>query len=168
MSWMVSEIPEFPGYFVNTRGHVLNDKEVVLTISPNQRGIATVGLMLDGVQYRRSVAVLVATAFVDCPYEFLDKDPTPIHLDGNRLNCSAGNLMWRSLAVAMAYHKDISQGISNEWTDPILLVETEEVFTTPRDAAMTYGIPEMDIYRSIARIRNQERTRPYGFTFTWA
>lgn len=162
-----TELPEYPGYFVSTRGEVENDRGNAMARSYNQQGIATVYLMVEGKQVARSVAVLVASMFVQQTEDLSDRVPSVIHLDGDRRNCNADNLQWRSRAVAIAYHKDFQKNISGMWRDPILLVETEEIFATPLEAAMTYGIPQSEIRKSIMN-GGRHGTPPLGFHFTWA
>lgn len=165
MTWY--EISDYPDYYINVRGEVKNDHDRLMSRSYNQQGIATVYLMVEGQQVARSVAVLVASIFVQQTEDLSDKIPSVIHLDGDRRNCHADNLQWRSRAVAIRYHKDFQKNISGMWRDPILLVETEEIFSTPLEAAMAYGIPQSDIRTSVF---NQGRvgTAPFGYHFAWA
>lgn len=165
MTWY--EIPHHPNYYINVRGEVKNDSDHIMSRSYNQQGIATVYFNYGPKQVARSVAVLVASMFVQQTEDLSDQLPSVIHLDGDRRNCHVNNLQWRSRAVAIRYHKDFRKNVSGMWRDPILLVETEEIFPTPLEAAMAYGIPQSDIRTSVF---NQGRvgTAPFSYHFTWA
>lgn len=142
------EIDEFPGYSISSRGRVMNDDtDRLLALTRNQNGIVQVGLMRDGTQYKRSVAVLVANAFLsdaDRPETF----DTPINLDGDRMNNTVENLMWRPRHFAIKYHRQFK-------TDHILLkmtIEDEKTGTRYRNsraAAMDNGLLERDVETAV-------------------
>lgn len=141
------EIPEFPSYLVSDTGFVRNEEtDRVMTQHVNQRGIVYVSLNRSGYQYKRSVAVLVATAFVVMA-KSLEFD-TPINLDGDRRNNHASNLLWRPRYYATKYfqqfrtdHQSIDQ--------PVQEVKSEEVFGTSWEAALTFGLLDLEIVKSI-------------------
>lgn len=157
-----TEIEDFPGYSVSTYGEVYNHKhERMLTVSLNSNGIPTVGMYRAGHQYRRSIPVLVATAWIvnDFPGWF----DTPIHLNGDRLNCRADNLIWRPRWFAIRYHKEILIPQFPVWPiGPFMLLQTNEVFHNPREAALQYGLREMDIFLAML---NDHDVFPGNFTF---
>lgn len=95
-------IPEFPDYEVSDEGDVVNDRGQSMTRSPTQYGDLTVGLMLGGVQFRRSIKGLVARAFVEGRSDIFD---TPIILDGDRNNLHYTNIKWRPRWFALMYHQ---------------------------------------------------------------
>lgn len=140
------EIPEFPDYDVGSSGKVRNAfTGRVLRATANQSGLVYVGLMdVDGVQRQRSLALLVARAFIPQPMEHWD---TPINLDGNRWDCSVGNLVWRTRWYALHYHRQflfapvIDQAIRN--------IETHEMYANSREAAIRFGLLEAEISASI-------------------
>lgn len=143
------EIVGFPGYSVSDSGLVRNDvTDRVLIQTPNTRGIPIVGLMDRGVQYKRSVAVLVASAFVTAArsVEF----DTPMHLDGDRFNNHADNLVWRPRWFAVKYAQQFQigpQGYGRKIED----IKTGEIFETSWHAAVKYGLLEREIVFSIMR-----------------
>jgi hypothetical protein len=95
------EIREFPIYSISNRGNVFNNhtgRQMVL--SPTLQGDLTVGLMKHGIQYRRSVKLLVAKAFVPGETAIFN---TPILLDGNKDNLIATNIVWRPRWFAYEY-----------------------------------------------------------------
>jgi hypothetical protein len=141
------EIDDFPGYLVSTFGEVYNERhERKLTASFLQNGIPTVGMWREGRQYRRSIPVLVAEAWV--PNEWPERFNTPTHLNGDRSNCRADNLVWRPRWFAIKYHKEILTPRFPDWPskNQVLLVNTQEVFRSPREPALKYGLREMDIF----------------------
>jgi hypothetical protein len=146
------EILEFPSYSVSDTGFVRNedygkDHEIrMMTQHVNQHGIVNVSFNRRGQQYKRSVAVLVATAFVTAA-KSLSFD-TPINLDGDRLNNCADNLLWRPRWYATQYFRQFivrSQGIDR----PVQEFKTEEIFDSSWHAAVSLGLLESEIVNSV-------------------
>lgn len=99
-------IPGFENYDITNHGRVFNtDRDKLMTHSPTQDGDPTVGLVRDGVQYRRSVKVLVAEAFVRGKTVIFD---TPIQIDGNKNNCHFMNLEWMPRWFAWEYTRQFN------------------------------------------------------------
>lgn len=147
MTWKI--IREFPMYSINEEGRIRNDeRNRILRQSINQQGILYVGLTSseDGEQYKRSVAYLVAKTFMGNPTPVWFN--TPIHLDGNRLNCRIDNLMWRPRPFAVRYHRQFDQP-TRGFDAMIEEVETGERFRNSWYAATKYGLLNRDIIRSI-------------------
>lgn len=117
-----------------------------ITASINQFGIPHVGLTKYGVQYRRGLAHLVAKTFLRNPNHHLD---TPINLDGDRTNCAAENLQWRSRWFAIEFFKQFSMYRVPFVEEAIISITTNETFANSREAAMCYGLLEHQIYDSI-------------------
>lgn len=141
MDWEI--IPEFPDYSVSAFGKVRNEiTGRVLAMTQNQHGILHVGLMRDGRQHKRAVALLVARMFLPAPEP--DTFDTPINLDGDRGHCVVDNLMWRPRWFAVRYHK---QFFSNQrgFVKPIVEIHTGERFKTSWDAATKYGLLDREI-----------------------
>lgn len=140
-NWAV--IPSFPGYSVSDTGFVRNDDTGhVLSRLVNARGSVYVGLVLDGEQFNRSVAQLVARAFLPSPpHPTFD---TPINLDGDRTHLGVTNLMWRPLWFARQYN----QQFKKIWTEkkPIMDVDTEVRYKNSMDAAMTHGLLAVHVF----------------------
>lgn len=156
------EIDEFPEYSVSTHGRVSNDTyERILTPSLNNRGIPTVGLYDGPKQHRRSVPVLVADAWV--PNSYGEHFNTPTHLNGDRLDCYADNLVWRPRWFAIQFHKTILVDQFPNWHDsPFELVQTQEIFQTPHPCAQKYGLLQMDIFLGLI---NKRPVFPGGIEF---
>lgn len=154
-------IEGFPDYNINNYGSVMNARSGrILTRSPVQYGMLTASLMLDGVQYRRSIATLVAQHFLPVPER--EDFNTPIHLDGDRANCRVDNLMWRPRWFAINFHLERRSDPFAGWERDIRLLETGEVFETLREPAEKYGLLEREIHRSLT---NGMLVYPQGFRF---
>lgn len=142
------EIPSFPGYSVSDHGQIRNDRtDLILSLSENQQGLSMVGLVRDGKQFHRSVALLVVKAFVENTYEAFD---TPINLDGNRGNNHVDNLVWRPRWFAVQYNRQFRVIGAYHINQPIRDVETGKVYPTSFLAATEHGLLEIDIVLSIA------------------
>lgn len=141
------EISDFPVYLVSDRGLVCNrETGRILAQSINQHGIVNVGLMRDGLQHKRSVAMLVAKAFLRQPHPRFN---TPIHLNGARHHTFVENLMWRPRAFAIAYHKQMEHEYSNRIDEPVVDLDTGERFENSFDAATTHGLLERAVVMSV-------------------
>lgn len=143
-----AEISDFPDYAVSNTGKVTRyGSKRMITPTSKPGGLRMVGLMRDGVQYKRSLALLVATAFVP-PHPFKHFD-TPIHLNGDRAFNHFSNLMWRPLPFARAYNKQFTD-------DHVTLdcmiedVETHIRYKNSMSAAIHHGLLDTDIVVSMA------------------
>lgn len=141
MKW--KPIEEFPGYSISHDGKVHNDDtHRIMTLMRNQDGVIHVGLMRDGVQYKRGVALLVAKAFLPPPMP--SSFDTPIHLDGDRFNNHAENLMWRPRWFAILYHKQFHND-KRGFRESIIEINTKERFSNSWEAAIKYGLLDREI-----------------------
>jgi len=147
MEWR--QIEEFPNYSVSDSGKVRNDKtDRIMALQVNQRGIVYVGLVKNiADQYKRSVALLVAEAFME-PHEPPTFN-TVIHLDGDFTNCSVGNLMWRPRWFAVKYHRQFRPfddsphpAISSRVQDR----RTGVIYKDSMDAATRCGLLDKEIF----------------------
>jgi hypothetical protein len=149
--WRV--VQGFPSYSVSNTGLIRSDIEYkngntgrIIQPSKNQRGLAYVGLMKNGVQHKRSVALMVAHAFVLTarPLAF----NTPINLNGDRFDNHASNLLWRPLWFARKYFRQFAYPHARI-PRPIVEVKTEQVFENSWDAALTHGLLDEEIFVSM-------------------
>lgn len=137
----------FPGYSVSDHGRVRTDKTGrILALNLNQYGLVQVGLMRDGVQYHRSVPLLVARAFL--PRETGPFD-TPINLDGDRNNNHVDNLVWRPRWFAIKYNQQFRQPYENPIFSRIIDTKTGEISENSIECAKRYGLLEQDLVLSI-------------------
>lgn len=141
-------IDEFPGYSVSNFGRVRNDNtDRIMTLTINQHGIVQVGLVRGGMQFKRSVALLVARAFLDPPHP--DTFDTPIHLDGDKFNNHIDNLMWRPRWFAIRYQRQFSSKRDIAIDRPIREVHTKQRFKNSWEAATMFGLLDREILSSI-------------------
>lgn len=140
-------IKEFPGYSVSTRGRIRNDKtDRILTLRVNQDGVVYVGLMQDGRQRQRSVALLVATEWIPRPFGPMD---TPINLNGDRYDNTVDNLQWRPRWFAVKYNQQFKHPYENPLMVPIRDVETGREYENSWVCALEHGLLEKDLVLSI-------------------
>jgi hypothetical protein len=141
------KIDSFPGYSVSDHGRVRADKTGrFLSLSQNQYGLVHVGLMKEGLQYHRSVPLLVARAFLLQDNLLFD---TPINLDGDRHNNRLENLLWRPRWFAIRYNQQFRQPYENPITSRIVDLKTGEISENSAHCAQRYGLLEQDLVLSI-------------------
>lgn len=99
-------ILEFPNYQISNKGRVFNlrTKREMNTSSTNYGHSKITLTDYDGKRYTRSVALLVAQAFVPAPNIMCD---TLMVLDGNLDNVDATNLAWRPNWFAWKYTRQL-------------------------------------------------------------
>lgn len=149
------KILEFPNYSVSNTGLVHNDDTGYdLTLHVNQRGIVNVSLSKGKMQYKRSVTVLVAKAFVRTARS--RTFDTPINLDGDRTNNNADNIVWRPRWHATDYYRQFSEP-QESINRSIVDVKTGIVYASSWHAAITNGLLDRDI---VLAIDNRTYTRP--------
>ncbi len=143
-----STIEDFPCYAVSDEGEIVNLKtKRILKFKVNQYGVIGVGLMEQGLQYHRSVPLLVAQAFLKPPLPAFD---TPINLDGDRYNNHASNLMWRPRWFAVAYNRQFKEAYPNSIEAPIVDINNpDEIFPNSYMCATYLGFLEKDLVLSI-------------------
>lgn len=152
----------FPKYEVSNWGRVINiHTHRIMKLSPTSEGILTVGLMYGDRQYRRSVKVLVAKAFV--PGE-TDVFNTPIQLDGDRENLRADNILWRPRPFAWEYHHQFENPPVWFFSGPVLDLENGVTYKNILEASMANGILAKHIRRSVL---NDIRVFPTGQHFIY-
>lgn len=148
-------VHEFPGWSVSDQGHFQNDSTGrILRTRMNNQGVMMIGLMQNGKQYTRSVARLVAEEFVRAEHDTFD---TIIYLNGDREDCRASNLMWRTRPFAIQYHHMFEELPVREG---VYIPHTGERFYSLREACTTYGLIENMAYRAMLK---GEGVFPYGW-----
>lgn len=143
------ELEDYPGYAISSEGRVMNTvTDLIKSPSQNQQGILMVNMSVHNRQTIRSVAVLVAKFFLDSD-EWPPHFDTPIHLDGDKANCSAENLAWRPRWFAVKYHRQfnpIERETRYGFRCPVEIIDTGEVFPTSWEAAVKYGLLDHEIW----------------------
>lgn len=140
-------LEEFPDYAVSDQGEIVNIKtKVSRKISINQHGIAKISLYQDSNRLiTRSLAILVADVFVQGKTDFFN---TPMHLDGDRLNCRADNLMWRPRWFVVRYHRQFDSEEFHASDVHIEEINSGMEFYSVKQACMDLGLYYNDVYRS--------------------
>lgn len=140
-------IRHFSDYSVSETGFVRNDETGrLMTRLINQSGLVNVGLTKNRIQYKRSVALLVATEFITTkPDSTFD---CPINLDGDRLNNCVLNLMWRPRWFAVKYFQQFREERFLR-PSPIEDLVTGIVFKNPWDAALKLGLLYNEVLLSV-------------------
>jgi hypothetical protein len=140
------ELDEFPDYAVNEHGEVYNIKtDMPRRTSINQQGIVKISLYKGRELITRSVAVLVAEAFCEGRTDVWN---TPIHLDGDRENCRADNLMWRPRWFAVQYHRQFNSEEFYRMKIHIQELTTGKEYYSVEEACRDLGLYYNDVYRS--------------------
>lgn len=143
--WVV--IPDFPRYSVSSLGLIRNDKTTrILKPVLNQYDVALVGLMRNGRQFKRSVALLVANAFIPKPNPMFD---TPINLNGHRIDNRVVNLMWRPRWYAVLYNQQFREPYDQPITKSIRDTESGAIYANSFAVATHLGLLEKDVVLSI-------------------
>lgn len=133
-----SEISDFPEYQVSDWGNVRNNKSGrIISATRKPSGHLMVGLTRDKKLFKRSLALLVALAFV-APHPNLLFD-TVIHKDGDENNNYFMNLLWRPVWFARKY-KIQFRDEHLTYDEPIEDVETHIVHKDSFSAAIEYGL----------------------------
>lgn len=159
-----TEVYDFPGYSINEVGLVRNDRTGRIMKWTNGNGVPVVGLRRDGVSYGRQISTLMTQSWFDPPDNH--RFNTVVHLDGDRWNCGIDNLVLRPRWFAIAYHKEMATDSFPRWSDQFVLVETNELFNHPKEAAAKYGLLQKDIVMSLMDQRDRH-VFPGAWTFEW-
>lgn len=140
-------VPDFHDYDVSDLGRVRrHDTGRILTVLRNLDGTCYVGMARAGKQRRRSLALLVANAFVPKLSGRVEFD-RPVHLDGDQTNNRATNLVWRPHWFMVAYYRQILTGkIGSDM--PVIEKRKLEIFPNTFEAALAYGLLESQVISS--------------------
>lgn len=140
-------IDEFPGYSVSDQGRVRNDDtQRIMALVTNRGGVLMVGLFRAGVQYKRAVGKLVADRFL--PHNTLETFDTPTHLNGDRLDCSVKNLVWRPRWYANKYHQQFETYRQPYVSVKIVDEATGYIYENSWEAAIANGLREYEVAKS--------------------
>lgn len=173
-SWVV--LPDHQGHEVNAEGQIRNVKSgKLLDTSVNQHGIwyASIKNTTTRSYENKSVAKLVASAFCEGQSP---SNNTVLHLDGDRNNRRASNLMWSTRWHAMAYHDEINRA-DHDLRRRVQLFESGRIFRNVVDAAKQTGcLPSQIDYTcryndrlySDTHTNFYHRAYPGGYIFKYA
>jgi len=144
-------IEDFPSYEISSEGRVRNvDTDHILSIHPNGRGIYQVVMYRDGRPNARAVHKLVANAFVETESRNYRGDDVPVHIDGDRSNNCADNLMWKPLWLAMqrTRQRNRVRPIDNR---PVMVVDTGDIYENSLECARAIdGLEELVLNTAMA------------------
>jgi hypothetical protein len=142
-------IASFPAYSISIEGIVRKDAtDQLMAKFVNNRGIVIVCLSQEGIQYTRSVALLMVNTFLPKPK--LKPFNTPIHFDGNRENNHIDNLTLRPRWFAVKYYQQFSDKYRRGFKTPIEEISTGKVFKNSWEVATTFGLLERDVVEAIS------------------
>lgn len=139
------QIQDFPEYLVDRDGTVYTARNgAARRPSITRNGAVKITLYRDGVPYTKSLARLVAEAWL-----YNDFDPeifdTPIHLDNDLKNNHVENLAWRPRWFAVKYQQ---QYWNEEYRTNRTVVEdvrTGEVYESMMGPCQRYGLLFVDV-----------------------
>lgn len=145
---VAKEIEDFPDYVITPEGNVfVKETGNIRKPSLTQNGQVKIILFRDGKRYTKSLALLVARAWLhnDRNPEIYD---TPIHLDNDLTNNHVDNLAWRPRWFAIKYQKQYWTNNYRYSTVAVQDVQTGEIFNTLLEVCQRYGYLYMDVIRS--------------------
>lgn len=158
--WQV--IPEFPNYEISNLGTIYNRiKHQTMRTSMNNFGHMKITLTRwDKTRHTRSVAQLVAEAFVSPPTLLCDQI---VMLDGDFSNVAAYNLAWRPNGFVWRYTRQLKTFQPTYYKNlPVINTVTGQEYDSIVDAGMQEGLLFQDIWRSTY---TGEGIFPQGFAF---
>lgn len=153
----------FSKYDVSDWGEIINvryDKPV--SVTANHFGHVKVGLQSDvGHGFTtRSVAQLVAQLFL--PEPPADHFDSIIHLNGDRSDCHASNLMWRPRWFSIMFHKQFKNPHFYLHIQPIVEIHSGNEYRSAREVCIREGLLYQDVVLSMG---NQEEVHMTGQEF---
>jgi hypothetical protein len=163
-------IPGFPNYNISNLGNVYNIRENrIMRTSKNNWGYLKITLQtmvpdengeLVKQRFTRSVALMVAEAFVESPNWLCDK---VIVLDGNLENVAATNLAWRPRWYAYLYFQQSRKVQPVHYHNlAVQNVTTGYCYNNIIEAGMAEGLLYNDIWDSTYQAK---KLFPYGHIF---
>jgi hypothetical protein len=109
-------------------------------------------------QIKRGVGLLVCKTFLEQPDE---KFNTPIHLNGELIDCRLDNLLWRPRWFAISHAYQFTGAVVHDY--PIREIETGERLTV-WGAVRKYGLLCTDV---LAALTNKTYVFPTMQVFEW-
>lgn len=144
-----ADIADFPYYQISNLGRIYNVKfDRMMSVSMNNHGHMKISLLSDwsGIRHTKTVATLVAEAFVPKPNELCDH---VIVLDGDFTNMVAHNLAWRPWGFARMYTRQLKVPQPRHYENlPVLNVSKGILYRSVTDAGMSEGLLFRDVWRA--------------------
>lgn len=141
-------ILEFTNYDVSNRGNIWNRKRnKQMSTSLSNHGHVKITLTAyDGTRHTRSVAQLVAEAFLDPPNLLCD---AVIVLDGDLTHVDAENLAWRPQWFAWKYTRQLKTPQPRHYLNlPVINTDEQIIYDSIEEAGRSEGILFDDVWRS--------------------
>lgn len=138
---------DFPLYEVSSFGKVRNIASgTELKPQSNQSGILMVALRHHGRTHMKSVSLLVCNEFNgEPPNSELGMSYSPMHIDHDRSNCSASNLVWRPRWYAIKYMQEWRDGPKSY--QKVIHIPTVTKYDSAWAAAHSVGMLEHQVLR---------------------
>lgn len=156
-------IAEFPSYHISNLGNIYNTRtERLMRTSQTRFGHTKITLRAEwsNERFTRSVAQLVAEAFVDSPNRLCN---TVTILDGDLSNVAATNLVWRPRWYAWLYIHQLKQTQPLHYQNLIVCnVSTGYYYDSIVQAGMREGLLFEEIWVSTY---SGKKLFPYGHIF---
>lgn len=145
---------DYPMYEVSSFGRVRNIATGrVLKNNKNNFDNYTVALRHQGATFVKSVARLVLMEFAGDP-PTNSENPTPMHLDHDRSNCAASNLVWRPRWFSIQYMREWKAGPQTDANVKVIDLRTAQVYDNAWTAAHQLGTLERFIVANADLNRN--------------
>lgn len=140
-------IDDFPGYAVSNDGRIFNSRtEQEMALSRTTHGHVKVALVNGYVRRTVSVAVLVASAFVEPPSEGCDQ---VVLLNGLQDDLRASNMVWRPKWFNWKYVRQLKNPLPRHFCNLAVANEVTQVrYNSIYDAGTSEGLLFDDIWRS--------------------
>jgi hypothetical protein len=132
----------------------------ILAVSTNGRGHPYVSFRIDGRQVKKGLALVICRTFIEWPRADFT---TPIHFNGDFLDCSVANLGWRPRWFAVKYTQQFDRGFTD--TPPVRNTKTGVVYDGAWDVVLQHGVLFNDVIKSII---NVTYVFPLMECFEWA
>lgn len=142
------DLREFPRYMISSEGRVYNKNTGrYMRVSPNNYGHPKISLLTEhGTRETRSVAMLVAVAFVQKPNIRCDR---LIYLNGDLSDYRASNLAWRPRGFGWQYSRQIRAEQPAYFRNlPVINTTTNVRYNNIVEAGMSEGLLFEHIWHS--------------------
>jgi hypothetical protein len=152
---------DYPGYQASDQGRIRSlHTNAILSVSRQGEARPSVALTIrNQTQVRRGLALLILSTFLPSPRPDFT---TPIHLDGDLMNCRVNNLAWRPRWFAMQHTQQFTQDHGE--TGAVRNITTGVVYENVWAVVFTFGVLYNDVVKSIV---NKTYVFPIMQCFEW-